>query len=88
MKPHYHLPREGGFGSIVRAHCRRNRRWARPELVYRLIPSRAAEREQVRRRAREVIGQLLQRLTELSVSDAEILMRHGVGRLLVERRPR
>ena len=78
--PHYHLPREGGFDQMVRAHCRRNRRRARPELVYRLVPPRADLRE----RAREVITQLLQRLTELSPSEAGVLMREGVGRLVVE----
>jgi hypothetical protein len=57
--PHYYLPREGGFKRVVRAHCRRNRRRARPELVYRLVPSRVAERARARQRAREVILQLL-----------------------------
>jgi hypothetical protein len=64
------------------------RRRARPELVYRLVPSRATERERSRRRAREVVEQLVQRLAELPPCDAEFLMQHGVGRLLVERRPR
>jgi hypothetical protein len=81
--PHYHLPREGGFGHVVRAHCRRNRRCARPELVYRLVASRADLRD----RAREVIVELLQRLTELSPSEVGVLMREGVGWLVVERCP-
>jgi hypothetical protein len=70
---------------VVRAHCRRNRRRARPELVYRLVPLQVAARERARARAREVIVELLQRLTELSPCDAEVLMTRGVGSLVVVR---
>jgi hypothetical protein len=42
----------------------------------------------MRERAREVIEQSLLRLTELSPREAGILMREGVGSLVVDRRPR